>query len=528
KNIYRLGENIKAVLGLDYFLLADKSLVDKAAWDKKQLAMGRKADWELVEKYAVVFSTSEVAALALAPKMAGSDSGQSTPSQVYHTGETDVMAEAFPIMASGGKKAGAIVVTRDVTQRTASSKKSIMVSGLASMTAGVVILGFLFVSVGSIEKGLSGAQESFKKSEDEIQRLTAAVEQAGDAIIISDPDGVIQYVNPAFVKTTGFTRTEVIGKKPSIIKSGKHNARFYKKMWNTIKGGKVWQGHFINRKKNGALYEEESTISPIFDQTGKIINFIAIKSDVTLASSLTKAREYFTSVTSHELATPIQRLGFVRTLMNGMLKQNKDDEGLNKICQALDSAYSDLIRVQGATNLLSHLSFNKVEETGRSIFIQPVLSACVETASVESKQEGRNVEIILEAGSIPVKTQLFGKQDLLQQALDETISNAVKYTPDGKKVTVKADMEGTMLVILIQDEGKGMTETTLEQIFEPFFSPSSPSFHSTGRYKFEGGGMGLGLTITRMIVEYHGGALELQSEGAGKGATAKITLPVFV
>jgi len=138
------------------------------------------------------------------------------------------------------------------------------------------------------------------------------------------------------------------------------------------------------------------------------------------------------------------------------------------------------------------------------------------------------VKINLDLGSIPIKAQLFGKQDLMQQAIDEVLSNAIKYTPDGKEVSVSAKLEGTLLEIGIHDQGKGMTDTTLEQIFEPFFSPSSPSFHSSGRYKFEGGGMGLGLTITRMIVEYHGGTLDLQSEGAGMGTTTRIILPVFI
>jgi PAS domain S-box-containing protein len=527
KSIYKLGESVKNVLGLEFFLLARKNLVEKGAWARAQAAAGGKGNWDLMDKYALVFSTSAEAPPALSPLMAGKDSGAASQGQVFNAGDLSFMGEAFPIMV-GGKEAGAIAVVRDVSGRLASSRKSILASGIISMIAGVAALAFLFISVGKIEKGLSGAQETFRKSEEEIQRLTAAVEQAGDSIIITDPNGVIQYVNPAFVKITGFTRADVLGKKPSIIKSGKHNARFYKKMWNTIKSGKVWQGHFINRKKNGALYEEESTISPIFDAGGKVINYIAIKSDVTLISSLTKAREYFTSVTSHELATPIQRLGFVRTLMANMLKLNKDDDNLTKIVAALDSSYTDLQRVQGATNLLAHLSFNKVEETGRNIFVQPVLSACVESALVESQREGRNVAVAVESASIPVKTQLFGKQDLLQQALDEVLSNAIKYTPDGNKVAVTANLEGTLLEIKVIDEGKGMSETALDQIFEPFFSPSNPSFHSTGRYKYEGGGMGLGLTITRMIVEYHGGTLELRSEGAGKGATARIVLPVFV
>ncbi|MDH5510055.1 MAG: ATP-binding protein [Nitrospinota bacterium] len=527
KNIYGLGANIKQVLGLDFYLLVLKDSLSKEAWNKKRGAHGE-SSWGLTDKYALSYASSEAARSALPELIEAGDSGSIKRGQLFTSGDFTFMGAVFPIMVAGEKQAGAIVVARDVTAMLGASRKTILKSGIISMVAGVALIGILFLSVGRIEKGLSVTEATYKRSEEELHRLTAAVEQAGDSIMITDPEGNIQYVNPAFVKITGFTRTEVLGKKPSIVKSGKHNARFYKKMWNTIKAGKVWSGHFINRKKNGALYEEESTISPIFDSDNKIMNFIAIKSDVTLISSLTKAREYFTSVTSHELATPIQRLGFVRTLMSGMLKQNQEDESLNKIVQALDSSYTDLQRVQSATNLLAHLSFNKVEETGRNIFIQPVLSASVENALDESRQEGRDVKINLDVGSIPIKAQLFGKQDLMQQAIDEVLSNAIKYTPDGKEVTITVKLEGTLLEIGVHDQGRGMTDTTLEQIFEPFFSPSSPSYHSTGRYKFEGGGMGLGLTITRMIVEYHGGSLDLQSKGSDKGTTTRIILPVFV
>ena len=120
-----------------------------------------------------------------------------------------------------------------------------------------------------------------KRAEEAHARLATAVEQAAEAIVITDTSGEILYVNPAFEKTAGYTRQEAVGQNPRILKSGKHDNAFYRQMWETLTQGKVWSGRIINKKKNGALYEEEMTISPIRDSAGKIINYVAVKRDVT-------------------------------------------------------------------------------------------------------------------------------------------------------------------------------------------------------------------------------------------------------
>ena len=120
-----------------------------------------------------------------------------------------------------------------------------------------------------------------KRAEEAHARLATAVEQAAEAIVITDTSGQILYVNPAFEKTAGYPRQEAVGQNPRILKSGKHDSAFYRQMWDSLAQGKVWSGRIINKKKNGALYEEEMTISPIRDSAGKIINYVAVKHDVT-------------------------------------------------------------------------------------------------------------------------------------------------------------------------------------------------------------------------------------------------------
>ncbi len=125
-----------------------------------------------------------------------------------------------------------------------------------------------------------------KRMREAQSRLMTAVEQAAEGIVITDAQGTVQYVNPAYAEITGYAVEEVLGRNSHIFKSGKHPDSFYKDMWDTISGGRTWSGHLINRKKDGSLFEEEATISPVRDAFGDIINYVAAKRDVTHEKAL--------------------------------------------------------------------------------------------------------------------------------------------------------------------------------------------------------------------------------------------------
>jgi len=120
-----------------------------------------------------------------------------------------------------------------------------------------------------------------KRAEAQNLLLAAAIEQAAETVVITDRDAKIQYVNPAFTRTTGYARAEVMRQSTRILKSGHHGAKFYHEMWATLTAGKIWRGEFTNRRKDGSLYTEEATIAPVRDASGETINYIAIKSDIT-------------------------------------------------------------------------------------------------------------------------------------------------------------------------------------------------------------------------------------------------------
>ena len=120
-----------------------------------------------------------------------------------------------------------------------------------------------------------------KRVEESQRLLSAAIDQAAEAVIITDPTGTIQYVNPAQEILSGYSRDELVGRTPNIFKSDFHNDDFYIKLWETISAGNVWSGRFVNRKKDGTAYYEDATISPVYDKSGKLTNFVAVKHDVT-------------------------------------------------------------------------------------------------------------------------------------------------------------------------------------------------------------------------------------------------------
>jgi len=133
-----------------------------------------------------------------------------------------------------------------------------------------------------------------------LQKLSSVVEQTADMVMITDKDGVIEYVNPAFEKLTGFAREETVGKKPDLIQSNEHEEVFYADMWKTILSGRTWRGEVINRKKGGELFWEEKTITPVRDTRGTVTHFVSTGKDITearrIAENLTQAKDLLEAV----------------------------------------------------------------------------------------------------------------------------------------------------------------------------------------------------------------------------------------
>ena len=356
-------------------------------------------------------------------------------------------------------------------------------------------------------------------------RLAMAVDQAAETIVITDPDGNILYANPAFEKTTGYNRAEVVGQNPRVLKSGKQDAEFYRHMWETIKRGEIWKGHFANKRKDGSLYEEEAIISPVRDADGKIINFVAVKRDVTNEIKLEK--QFRQSQKMEAIGT---LAGGVAHDFNNLLAVLQIQASLLKITGTLSPEQTKLAdEISNTVTRGSDLT-RQLLLFGRKGNPQP--------RDLELNQTITNLTQMLRrvlTESIEVKLQLAGKPlfvhadaGMLDQVLMNLAVNAGDAMPKGGQLVIgTTDVEfdeaaaaqspparpGAFVCLSVSDTGSGIPPEILSRIFEPFFTTKPVSK-----------GTGLGLATVFGIVELHRGWIKVASE-VGHGTTFKIYLP---
>ncbi len=177
-----------------------------------------------------------------------------------------------PVYARRGRLTGRLLILHDITERV------------------------------HTETALRESQQKLSAQNVELRKLSQAVAQSANTVIITDLNGIIEYANPKFVETTGYSLTEALGKNPRILKSGEHSKEFYQELWETIKAGREWRGEFHNRRKDGTLYWEQATISPIYDSAGHMTNFIAIKENITARKEAAKALQWAKEATDTRAA----------------------------------------------------------------------------------------------------------------------------------------------------------------------------------------------------------------------------------
>ncbi len=366
-----------------------------------------------------------------------------------------------------------------------------------------------------------------KKSEEERERLLTAIEQSPETILITDTDGTIQYVNPGFETVTGYTRKEVLGKNSRILKSGQHDEAFYREMWETINNGRVWSGHFVNRKKDGTLFQEEATISPVKDESGRIINYVAVKRDVTsevlLEKQLRQAQKMEAIGTlaggiAHDFNNLLQVIqGYVDI---GLLKLGKGQPGPSEFQEIRRAARSAADLTEGL------LTFSRQFESK----LRPVdLNHELEQVA---KMLNRTISkmIAIELNLADDLDTINGDPAQLQQVVMNLAVNARDAMPGGGELHIQTqnaqlDAEycklhlgtkpGRYVLVSVTDSGFGMEKEIVEHIFEPFFTT-----------KGLGEGTGLGLSIAYGIVQSHGGSITCYSE-PGEGTTFKVYLPTM-
>lgn len=363
-----------------------------------------------------------------------------------------------------------------------------------------------------------------KRAEAEIRKLQQAVEYAASGVAITDPQGVFEYVNPAFERITGYSRDEVIGKTPRLLKSGKHPPEFYANLWQTILRGEVWQGEIINRRKDGSLYWEFQTIAPVLDSNGKIQHFVSIRLDITrqkeMEQQLLEAKEKAEAASafksrllanvSHDMRTPLGAiLGYAEMLREGEFGpvQSEQMDVLNRIIQSAQRL-DHLIR---GMLLRAQIESGKIEQNKTAFDPQNLLQA-LGAHRFLAERKGLRFEMVLDPD---FPSTLYGDPYWFEQILVNLVENAIKYTQQGSVTVRLRVVDDDHWAIEVQDTGVGIPPEKQSEIFESF----------TRLENTNGDGLGLGLSIVKDLVEHLGGELQLQST-PGVGSTFTIIFPI--
>lgn len=366
-----------------------------------------------------------------------------------------------------------------------------------------------------------------RRGEEDRARLEMAVGQAAEAIVITDRAGTILYVNPAFERITGYSREEAVGNKPRILRSGKHDESFYREMWGALLRGEVWEGHFINRKKDGTLYEEDATISPVRDSAGDIVSFVAVKRDVTRILSLEKQ------------VRMAQKMEAVGTLAGGIAHDFNNaltviigfGEVLKRRIANDPKSVSDLDHILGSAERASVLTRQLLSFARRQL-IEPVNLDLNQVVTDLEKLLRKVTREDIEIKAIPAESPVTIRADRgqVEQVLMNLSLNARDAMPGGGHLIIETEVTslgeeylkqypymkaGRYAVLSISDTGVGMDEKTRERVFEPFFTTKGPDK-----------GTGLGLAVVYGIVKQHNGFIHLYSE-PGKGSTFRVYFPAL-
>ena len=366
-----------------------------------------------------------------------------------------------------------------------------------------------------------------KRAAESQARLAMAVEQAAETIVITEPDGTIVYVNPAFEKITGYSRAEAVGRNPRILKSGKHDAAFYRQMWATLTAGRVWIGHIINQRKDGMLYEEDATISPVHDAAGKLVNYVAAKRDVTneaaLENQLRQAQKMeaiglLAGGVAHDFNNILQSvMGFAELARRRVLPDHPIREDLDEIMHSAGRA-ADLTkqlltfaRKQAITPRV--LNLNDVISTSLKM-LRHLLGEDIHLvwqpggALWPVKMDSSQIDQLLANLCINARDAIAGTGTITIETVNQSIDEASCFSQANA-------IPGDYVLCRVSDDGCGMTKEVQAHIFEPFFTTKSV-----------GEGTGLGLATVYGIVKQNRGFINVYSE-PDKRTTFCIYLPQF-
>lgn len=363
-----------------------------------------------------------------------------------------------------------------------------------------------------------------RRAEESLRKFSRVIEQTASTIVITDTEGVIEYVNPRFVETSGYSMEEAVGNRPSMLKSGETAEEDYRQLWKTIKDGGVWQGEIRNRRKDGRLYWESVIISPIRDEQGRITHFAGIKDDITerkqVEESLARAQRLdaigqLAGAIAHDFNNLLSVIIASLELCELRTQDRKVRRMLVRALQAAEAGVTFNRRLLAVARKrdLQPVSLNlKQRVLALSDLLKRVLGPDVE---LTNRLDAKLWPVRVDPGELDsaILNLALNSRDAMPNG-GQLFIGARNRTLDAIAVSAEPEMhEGDYVELVVKDTGTGMTAEVLQRAFEPFFTT-----------KEAGKGSGLGLSSVQGFAHQSGGFVTLSSRPR-EGTAVSIWMP---
>lgn len=362
-----------------------------------------------------------------------------------------------------------------------------------------------------------------KITNNQIHKLSAALQQSPVSVVITDTNGNIEFVNQKALDITGYSVEELIGQNPRIFNSGETSKQAYAVLWNRIHSGKEWHGEFHNKKKNGELFWEAAVISPVFNAKGEIINYLAIKEDITekkqmivdlvsakvQAESASQLKDSFIANLSHEIRTPLNGvLGMTGFIQDYYSKYSNNETEI--VFKSIETSANRLMNTVEQILDYSRLEVSEFPVNKTDVSVSRVLEILVDEYSPRAKEKSISITFSAETDD----DCGFADVKVLSKAFGNIIDNAIKFTSKGSiEISLYRNNQNN-LCVEIRDTGIGISKKYLNDLFKPY---SQERIGYSRPYE----GLGLGLAISKKLFKLNGASISVESI-EGEGATFTI------
>ncbi len=350
-----------------------------------------------------------------------------------------------------------------------------------------------------------------KKRENELNKLRLAVENSPMSIVITDTQGTIEYINPAFVSITGYSEQESMGQNPRILKSGYHGHEFYQEMWETITRGDTWRGEICNKRKNGDLYWEQAAIGPVKDEKGAVTNYVAVKEDISRKKELEQLKQDVERIMRHDLKSPLNGIVGLPQVMN--MEGNLTSEQVEML-NSIEQSGRKMLNMINLSLDMFRMETGSYDYQPTRVDALTIVNQLI--TDNRSKLTGSNLEcrVLLDGEPLAGRERtlsVWSEERLLYTLLSNLYLNALEASPQGEEIRI--DIYSSPTVSLCISNRGAVPAKIKDRFFEKYVTFGKNS------------GTGLGTYSAKLIADTLGYTLELSTSEDKDTTTICIYIP---